>query len=82
MGGELGNGLALAREDQGRGNFGERFQDETPLNGARMGQDKRRGIASFRAESNQIEIDRTGFVEDLLRGAPEFFFKGLQYEKE
>src|SRR5881396_1637504 len=70
--------LGLTRQEKVRRDLVEGRQHEPAQMSSWMGQDESGGRTGLRAESEEIEIQRTWFVEHLLGLATKFCFQGLE----
>jgi len=72
----------LAGQDKVWGNFNQRFQDESSSMGPRMREHEGRGLASLVPEGNQVQIQRSGFVDDLLGLSTKVAFEILEFGQQ
>ena len=76
---QLCHGFALSRQDQIRRDFAQRLKHKTAQMRARMRQSQVRRISCFRAERNQIQIQRPRLVQNLFRRAAKFLFQRAEF---
>jgi len=79
---QLRDVFGLAGQHEAGGDLIKRLQDKPPLMGAWMRQCQFRSGAGLASERDQVQIERAGFVENLLGLASKFFFDDLEFRKQ
>ena len=79
---QLGCCSPLPGENEVRGNLRQRLEHKPALVGSGVRKNKNIAVPHLVPESNQVEIQRAGFVQRLLRPAAKFLFQGLQFGQQ